>query len=271
MKNFLKAEIEISSLEDAEILIADLSEIGFYAFEQQENFLFAYIKEEDFNDQKLKEILAGNHNYKKSIIKDENWNEQWESGFQPVIINDFAAIRAHFHQPVKNVKHDIVITPKMSFGTGHHATTFLMITMMEKLDFLNKSVIDFGTGTGVLAILAEKLGAKKITAIDNDEWSINNAIENVEANHCKNIFVENRDNLTEVSPVDIVIANINLNVLRSASPSIAAISKPGSLLLTSGFLAGDETAMETVFRENNFIKKSVIQRDGWLSVLFEKL
>jgi ribosomal protein L11 methyltransferase len=271
MSNYLQIEIEISSSEDADILVANLSEIGFYAFEQEGNFLLAYIREEDFKEEKFKKILGKNLNYKKTIIKDENWNQQWESEFQPVIINDFAAIRAGFHKPVKNVKHDIIITPKMSFGTGHHATTFLMISMMEHISFFHKTVLDFGTGTAVLAILAEKLGAEKILAIDYDEWSINNTIENISANHCKNILVEKKDNLTGIPFVDIVIANINLNVLTSNSSSIAAILKPGSLLLTSGFLIHDENAMETVFKENNFIKKSVIQKDGWLSILFEKL
>ncbi len=271
MNNFFKIEIKISSSEEGDILVAGLSEIEFYAFEQQEDTLLAYIKEENFNEERLNEILYENQNYNKTIIEDENWNEQWESGFEPVVISNFAAIRAHFHQQVKNVKHDIIITPKMSFGTGHHATTFLMVSMMERLNFVNKSVIDFGTGTGVLAILSEKLGAKEITAIDNDEWSINNAIENINANHCKKILVEKRGDLTGIHTIDIMLANINLNVLTSASSTIAGVVKPGGFILTSGYLINDENAMENIFHENNFIKKSVIQKEGWLSMLFEKL
>jgi ribosomal protein L11 methyltransferase len=270
MKKFLKIEIEISSAEDAEILIADLSEIGFYAFEQEENCLFSYIKEADFKEAKLREVLPGNKGFGKTIIAEENWNQQWESDFQPVVINDFAAIRAHFHQPVKNVRHDIIITPKMSFGTGHHATTFLMIELMQQIDFKNKTVLDFGTGTGVLAILAEKLGAIDVLAIDNDIWSINNAKENTEMNHCKNTVPEQRDDLEGIAPVDVLLANINLNVLTHASAGISNSVKKGGWFLCSGFLTKDEEAMDTFFK-NNFEKKLVSGREGWLSILFQKV
>ena len=194
MTNYIKIVIAINSTEESELLIADLSEINFYAFEQDENTLFAYIKEADFDEGKLTEIL-GEKNYEKAIIKDENWNQRWESDFHPVMVNNFAVIRADFHEPVPDVKYELIITPKMSFGTGHHATTFLMVAMMEKIDFKDKTVLDFGTGTGVLAILAEKLGASKVLAIDCDEWSINNTLENIEANNCKKISVEKRNDL----------------------------------------------------------------------------
>lgn len=271
MKNFIKIEIETSSPEDAEIIIANLSEINFYAFEQEENLLIAYTKEEDFNEEKLKEILPEKNIFTKNIIEDENWNQQWESDLQPVIINDFAAIRATFHEPIKNVKHELIITPKMSFGTGHHATTFLMVELMGKINFKNKTVLDFGTGTGVLAILAEKLGASKIIAIDYDEWSIHNALENIKANNCKNIFVEKRNNLSGLSPVDIIIANINLNILTETSESISSILKTGALLLTSGFLSKDEATMENLFIRKHFVKKSVSNKKGWSAILFQKL
>jgi len=271
MSNFFKIEIQALSKEESNILIADLSEINFYAFEEEENGLIAYIKEEDFNEEKLKTVLKNELTFTKTLIKEENWNEQWESGFEPVIIRDFAAIRAMFHKPVKNVKYDLIITPKMSFGTGHHATTFLMIGLMGKISFKNKTVIDFGTGTGVLAILAEKLGASKVIAIDYDEWSINNAMENIEANNCHHIFLEKRDDLTDISAADILMANINLNVLTKVSSSINAFLKPGSLLLTSGFLIKDQSAMEKVFNENNFTTLFVIRKDGWMAILFEKL
>ena len=122
--------------------------------------------------------------FKETLIPEANWNQVWESNFDPVIVDDFVAIRADFHEPVKGVSLEIIITPKMSFGTGHHATTYMMIEQMRELDFTGKSVFDFGTGTGVLAILAEKLGANKVIAVDNDEWSIENAEENFEKNNC---------------------------------------------------------------------------------------
>ena len=271
MSNFVKIEIETSSSECQEILIANLSEIKFYAFEQEENSLIAYIKEEDYEVEKLKEVLVDEKNFKKTIIKGQNWNQQWESQLQPVIVHDFAAIRASFHAPIKSVKHELIITPKMSFGTGHHATTFLMIEQSQNIDFRNKTVLDFGTGTGVLAILAEKMGASKVIAIDYDEWSINNTLENIEANNSKNIFVEKRNDLTGISPVDIILANINLNVLTVAAESISSLLNTGSLLLTSGFLFEDEKVMENLFTAKQFVKKTVLNKDGWLSVLFQKL
>ena len=131
--------------------------------------------------------------------------QEWESQLQPVTINNFAGIRASFHKPLENVEHEIIITPKMSFGTGHHATTFLMIELMQKINFKNKKVLDFGTGTGILAILAEKLGAASVLAIDYDEWSINNASENIEANNCKRIITEQRNNIIGISALILLL------------------------------------------------------------------
>src|SRR5205085_7037613 len=139
--------------------------------------------------------------------------EEWEKNFERVIIDDFVAIRAPFHKPIQKVTHEIVITPKMSFGTGHHATTFMMIQQMQDVDFKNKKVLDFGTGTGILAILAEKLGATKITAIDNDEWSISNANENIKTNNCRNIQLLLSDSPMLSQKFDVILANINKSVI----------------------------------------------------------
>lgn len=270
MEKYFKISIKTPSAEVAEIIIAELSEINFYAFEQHESFLLAYIKAENFDEKKLKEILSEEFLFTKEIIQKENWNQQWESSIEPVIIHDFVAIRPSFHKRVKNVKHDLIITPKMSFGTGHHPTTFLMIEMMEKIDFLNKTVLDFGTGTGVLAILAEKCGASNVIAIDNDDWSINNAIENIKANNCKNILVNQKNGLYGIKPVDIILSNINLNVLTNAASEISSLLNHGSLLLTSGYLLKDKNEMQNIFGEKGVFTKEVIQKDGWLSVLFQK-
>src|SRR5205809_7074705 len=143
------------------------------------------------------------------MIAEQNWNSIWEENFQPVIIQNAVAIRAHFHQPITTVQHEIIITPKMSFGTGHHATTYLMLEQMTSIDFAGKSVLDYGTGTGVLSIYAEKLGAAAITAIDNDEWSINNAAENIQQNNCKkiNLALGNKPPAKHIYQVEL--ANIN--------------------------------------------------------------
>ncbi|HEY5367673.1 MAG TPA: 50S ribosomal protein L11 methyltransferase [Hanamia sp.] len=269
MKKYFKIQIETASNEEAEILIASLSEIYFYAFEQEEASLNAYITEEDFNETELKNTLPLNTNFKKEIIEEENWNQQWEQSIEPVLVNSFAAIRPAFHEPVKGVKHEIIITPKMSFGTGHHATTFLMIEMMEAIDLHEKTVLDFGTGTGVLAILAEKCGASKVLAIDHDEWSINNALENIEANQCKNISVELRSDLPSIAPFDLFLGNINLNVLTSLSSGISELLKPGSFLLTSGFLLKDIKEMQNIFEEKGVWLREMRQRGDWAAILFQ--
>ncbi len=168
MPSYIQIKIENISSTESEILIAQLSEIGFDGFEEGENFLLGYIADDKLNEDQLKKIISSHQlTYSKNLIEQKNWNEEWEKNFEPIIVNDFVAIRAHFHQPVKNVEHEIIITPKMSFGTGHHATTYMMMQQMPSIDFKNKNVFDFGTGTGILAILAEKLGAAKITVVDS--------------------------------------------------------------------------------------------------------
>jgi ribosomal protein L11 methyltransferase len=270
MKNFIKIEIECTSIEDSDILMVTLSENDYYAFEQSENDLIAYIKEEDYDKVKLKKMVGKNRSYEYSRIEDKNWNGEWESRFCPVTINNFAGIRASFHQPLENVAHEIIITPKMSFGTGHHATTFLMIELMEKINFSNKKVLDFGTGTGVLAILAEKLGASSVLAIDYDEWSVKNATENIEKNECKRIIMEERNNIIGVSYVDVILANINFNVLAENAGNLSLLLKRRDRLLVSGFLVSDENNITSVFVENGFTKKQMSQKEGWIALMFEK-
>lgn len=271
MKKYLKIQIEIESAERAEILIAELSEISFYAFEEVENLLNAYIKEEDFDEKKLKNILSSKTIFTQEIIEEENWNSQWENGIKPVIIKKFVAIRPSFTSAINDVKYDLIITPKMSFGTGHHATTHLMVEMMETINFNDKSVIDFGTGTGVLAILAEKCGASDVIALDFDEWSIRNAAENIEANNCHHIELRQQNGLAGVHPSDIVLANINLNVLKNEVSSISLATKSGSLFLASGFLINDEDEIRNIFEEQGFVKRKTGQQGDWLAILFIKI
>ncbi len=271
MKNFIQLEINCESIEAVEIMIANLSELDFYAFEQIKNTLLAFINEDDFNEEKLKENLLLPTTYKYSVIPERNWNQEWEANFRPIRVNNFAGIRAGFHEPIEDVIYDIVITPKMSFGTGHHATTFLMVVLMEKIIFTNKTVLDFGTGTGVLAILAEKMGAASVVAIDYDEWSINNALENIEANQCKNIIVEKRDNILGLSCVDIILANINLNVLQNNAKELSELVISGSFLIISGFLETDESVIISTFVKNGFSRKEVFEKEGWIALLLKKL
>jgi ribosomal protein L11 methyltransferase len=270
MKNYLRISIETPSVEAAEIVMAQLSEIDFYAFETEGNFLFAYIREADFNPQRLEEQLPSGTVYETQIIADQNWNQQWENGFQPVKIDDFVAIRAGFHQPVTDVRFEVIITPKMSFGTGHHATTFLMIDLMERIHFKNKTVIDFGAGTGVLAILAEKMGATQIFAVDNDEWSMKNLSENVKANNCTNIICRQQSDLENLPSADIIFANINLNVLIAHSSMISSLLRRNGRFLCSGFLQQDESKIIAQFVNKKLVKKEIRQRNGWSAIMFVK-
>ncbi len=268
---YVEVKFITNSSAQNEILIALLADIGFEGFEENENELKAFIKEEGFKKVLVDDIAASNNLfYTTNIIEQQNWNAQWESSFEPVIINEFAAIRAGFHQPVKNVQHEIIITPKMSFGTGHHATTYLMMEQMSHLNFTNKTVFDFGTGTGVLAILAQKMGAAAITAIDNDDWSIDNAKENIVTNNSTNISIQKASNILTNRAYDIVIANINLNVILINMPLIAKICKPGTQILLSGFLISDEAEIKASLQLNGLIFKLFTQQKDWICVLAEK-
>ena len=173
-------------------------------------------------------------------------------------------VYALFHQKNTTVLHDIIITPKMSFGTGHHATTYLMIQEMESINFKNKSVIDFGTGTGVLAILAEKLGACSVLAIDNDEWSINNATENIEANNCRLIKLELSCKMVDHETVDVVLANINLNVIIENMHLFKKVCTGETTVLLSGMLLCDVDAISEKISQKGFHIDKITDKEGWV-------
>ncbi|MEP6584036.1 MAG: 50S ribosomal protein L11 methyltransferase [Ginsengibacter sp.] len=270
METFFKIEIETNSLERLEILMAELSDIDFYAFEENKNVLIAYIREKDFDRVKLRNVMLVEETYKSEKIDSRNWNEEWETGLKPILIEKFVGIRASFHQPLQNVRHEIIITPKMSFGTGHHATTYLMIKQMEKIDFMGKKVLDFGTGTGVLAILAEKLGAKEILAIDNDDWSIANAAENFQANNCKQVVLEKRDDINGVMNQDVILANINTNILLQNAADLSLLCDIGAMVVLSGFLFNDKPAILSRFEGLGFEKNTESEKNNWISVLLYK-
>jgi ribosomal protein L11 methyltransferase len=267
-KNYIQLQFIIASAAQNEILIALLANIGFEGFEESDNLLSAFIAEENFDKEALAAIVSSQSvNYTSSVVAQQNWNAQWESSFEPVIINDFAAIRAGFHAPVQNVQHEVIITPKMSFGTGHHATTYLMIAQMAKINFANKTVLDFGTGTGVLAILAQKLGAREILAIDNDDWSIENAKENLLLNKAENIVIKKAETVTINKTYDVILANINLNVILANMKLISnACSKEATILL-SGFLLNDVEAIKESMITNGLIFNYLEQKKDWVCVV----
>ena len=217
------------------------------------------------NDINLKNIK-----FSKDVIVEQNWNALWESNFQPVIINNTVAVRAHFHQPIKNVEHEIIITPKMSFGTGHHATTYMMVEQILKLDVRNKTVFDFGTGTGLLAVLAEKLGAAHIVAIDNDEWSINNASENILQNNCTKVELILKHQPPGNKKFDIVLANINKNVIEENFEILANLLSNNGCLILSGLLETDEPDILLRSSKYNIRFTQSCNRNNWLMMQFNK-
>ena len=272
-QNFFQFDFELPNQDESDKLIAMLSQQGFDGFEEDDTTLIAFIPELKFDQQAFEKVLENFSilSYTKSDIENINWNSKWEAEFEPVIVDKFVAIRAHFHPPIPTVQHEIIITPKMSFGTGHHATTYLMMQQMQLLDFTNKTVFDFGTGTGVLAILAEKLGAASVFAIDNDEWSITNTLENIEQNGCTKTTVFEMDSIPGGKQYDVILANINLNVITSSLNSLAKISFPGSDILFSGFLKENEPAMEAAIKSTGFQHISTVKRGEWIAIRAKKL
>lgn len=260
-------QVSIQADEDRqEILISQLTDLGVVGFEQTDTTLLAYFNESNYPNREVNDLLTNDITSIKTIAE-KNWNEEWEKNFQPVIVADFCGIRAEFHNPILNVSHEIIITPKMSFGTGHHATTFMMIEQMRAIEFKGKNVFDFGTGTGILAILAEKLGAEKIMAIDVDEWSITNGSENVQRNGCRRIELEQTTDLPS-DTFDVILANINKNVILEYLPALKYILNPGGKILFSGLLKNDEQDVTQASLRLGL--KSIIQKekDNWISLLF---
>jgi len=265
MGQYLEIQIPVTDTSQKEILIAQLSVLGIEGFEEERNLLKAFIPSENFNQKELDEIMGQNNlQYSKSIIEDRNWNEEWEANFQPVAAGNFCAIRADFHNPVQGVKHDIIITPKMSFGTGHHASTFMMIEAMALLNFTGKAVFDYGTGTGVLAILAEKCGAAFITAIDNDDWSIENARENFNRNNCFKVLLIKEEKIVSAVAFDVILANINRNIILQNLGNIKQHLAVSGVLLVSGLLAGDQPVILAEAQKNGLLMNQRWERNGWI-------
>ena len=270
--NYLQFDFDIASAEQSDKLVALLAAHGFTGFEEEEDNLGAFIAENDFNEDEFSGVInmLENVSFTKTTLENINWNSKWEQDFKPVLVDDFVAIRANFHPPVNNLLHEIIITPKMSFGTGHHATTHGVIQQMRDIDFTAKSVLDFGTGTGVLAILASKMGAEKVLATDYDEWSIINAKENFVQNNCTNIRLEQSDTLPATEKFDIILANINLNVILANLALIVNASYPGTIILLSGFLKENENELLAALKQAGLQYKLTRQRGEWLIITATK-
>jgi len=268
----IKVTFTLDGHTHADVLIALLSGIGFDGFEETDQALLAYTEEENYDKQLLNDIaMKQDVVYETEVIEPQNWNAIWESNFQPVIVDDFCTLRAHFHDMEVTTPHEIVITPKMSFGTGHHATTQLMIMGMKNMPFAGKTVLDFGTGTGILAILAEKLGALKITAIDNDSWSVENTIENAARNNSDNIVVK-ESTLEQMGDetYDVILANINRHILLRYMSQLYKRINAGGAILMSGLLCEDKEIIVKAAQEAGFQYRQLSEKNNWIAIFFDK-
>ena len=270
MQNYTKYSFHSTS----EILIAQLFELGFDSFQELEEISEGYILDELITDDLDKTIAdiakIFNADYTIEKLENKNWNEIWESNFDPVSVGNFCTVRADFHNADLSVKHDIIINPKMAFGTGHHETTYMMIDTMSELDLNGKSVFDFGCGTAVLAILARRLGSARTLAIDIEEESASNSAENASVNNVKGIDIRQgviQD--LEDEKFDIILANINRQVLLDTADLIASHQDLGGVLLLSGVMHQDEKIIEDRFAEAGYKRHSMKSRGEWLCIRYQ--
>lgn len=272
--DYIKINISVDQLTESlsEILVAKLSELGMESFEETEDALISYVPEDSFNRVEVEKFLRLMVvNFEVEKILDQNWNKKWEDGFRFIDVDGKVLIRAEFHEAEKEYQYVLNINPKMAFGTGHHQTTRLMIRQMLNMDFNEKTVLDFGTGTGVLSILAEKMNASKMYAFDIDEWSVVNAKENAEINNCTKIEIvqSNGDDIPDVK-YDIILANIIRNTLLEKKDVIMKHLKPDGKVLLSGLYEKDLVSVIPRFEETGLKFDGIVQEDEWVSALFVK-
>jgi ribosomal protein L11 methyltransferase len=260
---------------ETEVLIALLCEMPFYSFEEEETILLGYINRDDYDASLLKDLdalqLRIPFEYSSHEMEDKNWNAVWESNFEPISIGDQVHLRANFHPAQPQFRFDIEIHPKMAFGTGHHETTHMIIEMELEADFKNKKVFDFGCGTGVLGILASKLGAKSIVGVDNEYPAYEATIENCTINQVTNFETFYGDLGTiGVSEFDVILANINRNVLLDAFPTLYTMLCANGSLYISGILTTDEEVITNALNANNFKIITIKNRGNWLAIQISK-
>lgn len=273
---YLEVTVRLSPLIPwREVMIAEMGSVGFEGFEETSSGFKAYIPKNEYREKSFKQIAVFSQDglsidWNTSDIAPENWNSAWEQNFTPTRIGDRCVIRADFHPP-ERAEFELIITPKMSFGTGHHETTQLMVLLLLETDCHQKSIVDMGTGTGVLAILSEKKGATNILAIDNDPWCIENTLENIATNQCKNIRTKLTDQLSETLLFDSVLANINRNILLEQMDAYAKALKPEGNLLLSGFYVEDLGIIRSKCESLGFRFIRNFEKNQWVAALFIKL
>jgi len=271
---YIEYNFNVSPLQPGtEILIAQLGLVNFESFDETKTGVKAYIQKTDWDETILNDIqiLQSKEfeiSYNKSEIAQVNWNSEWEKNFQPIEVNGDCVVRAPFHKPY-NVTYEIIIEPKMSFGTGHHETTFMMLQFILENEFKGKSVMDMGCGTAVLAILTEKRGATRIDAVDIDEWCYENSVENVERNHCKSISVfQGVASFLEGKKYDVLIANINRNILLQDMEAYSKSLERGGELYLSGFYKEDLSLITETCNNLGLEFVENKERNNWIAAKF---
>lgn len=271
MNQYTKIYFESNDDEMFEFLEAEIATTeNLEGIEYIDNGCIAYVPQE-FDNLEEFQAIAQKYGYqtRTEALENKNWNAVWESNFEPITLEDFCYIRADFHPALETpTPYEILITPKMSFGTGHHATTQLMMQYMKTMPFEDTKVFDFGTGTGILAILAEMLGSKEILAIDNDEWCIENTIENCERNNCSKITASINDITTLDSNhyFDVILANINRHILLAYMGKIRELIAVDGILLLSGILTSDVEIITEATRANGFKLIEEQEHNGWVAL-----
>ena len=272
---YIKFEF-ICGAEIAEILPAYLESYEFEVFEENENGINAFVQSNLYHEDIKTAVdeLAEQFDFTYKIvhIPFQNWNAVWESNFQPIVVDDFCGIRADFHEPLQHVEHELVITPKMAFGTGHHETTFMMIQAMRKINFDSKSVFDYGCGSGILAILAARLGATHAVGVDNELPSYESTIENATINGVGDKITSIYGTLeaVEAENFDVILANINRNVILMTLHTLINKSAKSAYLLFSGFIEDDLELMKVAFMDKGLTIEAVNKKGKWCCVVCKK-
>lgn len=275
--NYIEVSFSISPLQPAsEILIAELSSKGFESFVEDDKGIKAYIQHDDYEEDIWKQITILQNpdfqiSYHVSEIEDQNWNAKWESDYESVLIDNKCHIRAPFHNSLTGVEFEIIIEPQMSFGTAHHETTHQMVQLLMDEDVQGKYVLDMGSGTAVLAILASLKGAKTVDAIDIDEWAYNNARDNVRKNNLDNINVlMGGAELLKNQKYDLVLANINKNILLSDMKHYEKVMSGNAKILFSGFYRNDLEDIKTEAAKYKLSFSHHLERNKWIAAVFRK-
>ena len=274
IQTYIAYNFSIQPLQPArEILVAELGNLGFESFTETDKGLTAYIPKSDWNLNILNDVFVLNSGefsitYDKEEIEPVNWNEEWEKNFDPIDIDETVSIRAPFHEKA-NLEYNILIEPKMSFGTGHHETTHLMVKHLLLLDLKDKTVLDMGCGTAVLAILSEMRGATRLDAIDIDPWCYENSIENIERNNSKKISIYEGDaSLLVNKEYDVIIANINRNILLQDIKTYANSLNINGVLLLSGFYQEDIPIIDAEASKYNLKLDLILERNNWVGLRY---